>query len=279
MFPLALALVSGLSWGTADFVGGLMTKRLPFQVVLLASQGSGLVLTGVLVLTLGGPVPAQEHLVYGLLGGLAGSIGLACLYVGLAVGRMSVVAPTAALSGAVPVVVGFVGGDRPAAVQIVGMALAGIGVVLTSRTRDPENHGKSVARGFGLAIAAALFLGLLVVSLDASGESGALWAAFLVRVSSVPLLFVAWLVRRDRRGPTRRQFGALVAVGAFDNAANISFALASQEGLLTLVAVVGSLYPVSTVLLARRFLHERLLRTQVFGVVAAFTGVALIAAG
>ena len=138
---------------------------------------------------------------------------------------------------------------------------------------------RSFVKGLGLALSAALFLGLLVVSLDAAGEASALWAAFLVRVSSTPLLFLAWLFRRDRRRPTKRQFGSLVAVGIFDNAANVSFVLASQRGLLALVTVVGSLYPVSTVLLARRFLHERLLRVQAVGVATALGGVALIAAG
>jgi drug/metabolite transporter (DMT)-like permease len=279
MFSLVLALVSGLSWGAADFVGGLMTRRLPPQVVLLVSQGSGLVLTGALVLASGGPVPEARLLVYGLLGGVAGSVGLACLYAGLAVGPMSVVAPTAALSGIVPVVAGFIQGDRPAMMQLTGMGLAGAGVVLAARTRDEDGRGKGFSRGFALALMAALFLGLLVLSLDAAGQGGALWAAFMVRASSVPILFVAWLLRSDRRAPTRRQLGALVAVGAFDNMANVLFALASREGLLTLTAVLGSLYPVSTVLLARGFLHERLLRHQTMGVVAAFAGVALMAAG
>lgn len=279
MLSLALALISGLSWGTADFVGGLMTRRLPTQVVLLASQGSGLVFTGTLVLLAGGPVPSAEHLMYGLLGGVSGSVGLASLYQGLAVGRMSIVAPTAALSGVVPVVAGFIQGDRPAPIQLGGMVLAGVGILLASRTRDPDDEGRSFAKGLGLALSAALFLGLLVLSLDASGEGGALWAALMVRVSSVPILFVAWLLRADRRHPTPRQLGALVAIGAFDNGANVLFALASQEGLLTLVAVLGSLYPVSTVLLARTFLHERLLPVQALGVGAAFIGVALIAAG
>jgi drug/metabolite transporter (DMT)-like permease len=192
---------------------------------------------------------------------------------------MSVVAPTAALSGIVPVVAGFIQGDRPAMMQLTGMGLAGAGVVLAARTRDEDGRGKGFSRGFALALMAALFLGLLVLSLDAAGQGGALWAAFMVRASSVPILFVAWLLRSDRRAPTRRQLGALVAVGAFDNMANVLFALASREGLLTLTAVLGSLYPVSTVLLARGFLHERLLRHQTMGVVAAFAGVALMAAG
>ncbi|MGH2540314.1 MAG: EamA family transporter, partial [Actinomycetota bacterium] len=124
MVPLGLALASGLTWGSADFVGGLMSRRLPTAVVMVVSQGTGLILTAGLVIALGEPRPEARFLVAGALGGLAGAIGLASLYRGLAVGRMSIVAPVAALSGVVPVVVGFLQGERPAALQLVGMVVA-----------------------------------------------------------------------------------------------------------------------------------------------------------
>jgi drug/metabolite transporter (DMT)-like permease len=194
---------------------------------------------------------------------------------------MSIIAPIAALSGGVPVIVGFLQGERPAAVQLAGMALAGAGVLLAVRVPEPpdvvERRG---TRGVGLALMAALFLGLFVTSLDAAGEASALWASLMVRVVSVPLFVIAAIATaRHARRPTGKELGILVGVGAGDNAANVMFALAARQGLLTLVSVLGSLYPVATVLLARWFLHERLARWQVGGVVAAFTGVALIAAG
>ncbi|HEY7762988.1 MAG TPA: DMT family transporter [Actinomycetota bacterium] len=281
MYPLGLALASGLTWGSADFVGGVMSRRLPTAVVMVVSQGAGLLLTSGLVVALGEPVPESRYLVAGALGGLAGAVGLASLYRGLAVGRMSIIAPIAALSGGVPVIVGFLQGERPAAVQLAGMALAGAGVLLAVRVPEPpdvvERRG---TRGVGLALMAALFLGLFVTSLDAAGEASALWASLMVRVVSVPLFVIAAIATaRHARRPTGKELGILVGVGAGDNAANVMFALAARQGLLTLVSVLGSLYPVATVLLARWFLHERLARWQVGGVVAAFTGVALIAAG
>ena len=281
MYPLGLALASGLTWGSADFVGGVMSRRLPTAVVMVVSQGAGLLLTSGLVVALGEPVPESRYLVAGALGGLAGAVGLASLYRGLAVGRMSIIAPIAALSGGVPVIVGFLQGERPAAVQLAGMALAGAGVLLAVRVPEPpdvvERRG---TRGVGLALMAALFLGLFVTSLDAAGEASALWASLMVRVVSVPLFVIAAIATaRHARRPTGKELGILVGVGAGDNAANVMFALAARQGLLTLVSVLGSLYPVATVLLARWFLHERLARWQAGGVVAAFTGVALIAAG
>jgi drug/metabolite transporter (DMT)-like permease len=280
VYPLGLALASGLTWGSADFVGGVMSRRLPTAVVMVVSQGAGLLLTSGLVVALGEPVPESRYLVAGALGGLAGAVGLASLYRGLAVGRMSIIAPIAALSGGVPVIVGFLQGERPAAVQLAGMALAGAGVLLAVRVPEPpdvvERRG---TRGVGLALMAALFLGLFVTSLDAAGEASALWASLMVRVVSVPLFVIAAIATaRHARRPTGKELGILVGVGAGDNAANVMFALAARQGLLTLVSVLGSLYPVATVLLARWFLHERLARWQVGGVVAAFTGVALIAA-
>lgn len=276
-----------------------MTKRLPPPTVLFVSQSAGLAITGALVVALGEPVPEARYLVAGGLGGLAGAIGLAALYTGLAVGRMSIVAPTAALSVVVPVVAGFVQGDRPGAWQLVGMAVAGAGILLATMAPEPvvatpagagpavpaaasapgRPRGRARLAGIGYALVAAVFLGLLVTSLDAAGEGSAFWASLMVRATSVPLFAVAWAFRGDRRRPTRGDVRTLVFVGAFDNGANVLFALASREGLLSLVSVLGSLYPVSTVLLARIVLHERLARLQAVGVAAAFVGVALIAAG
>lgn len=295
MFPLVLALISALSWGSADFVGGLMTKRLTTATVLVVSQTAGLGLIAGLVVVTGEPMPATSDLVVGGLGGVAGAVGLASLYKGLAVGPMSVVAPTAALSGTVPVVAGFLQGERPAALQLLGMALAALGIVLAVRATGPDHAAprpdlavapatgprggpRRMAAGIGYALAAALFLGLLVTSLDVAGEASPVWASLMVRVVSVPLFAIAW-VARGRGLPTARDAWAIAGVGIADNLANVLFAIAAREGLLSLVSVVGSLYPVSTVLLARFFLRERLGRLQAAGVAAAFAGVGLIAAG
>lgn len=288
MGALALALLSGLSWGTGDFLGGLMTRRLGVAVVMAIAQGAGLVLTGLLILVLGESAPEARFLLYGVLGGLSGTVGLAALYQGLAIGPMSIVAPIASLSVMVPVLAGFAQGDRPAPLQFVGMACAITGIVLAARESDPtdiEGHPEPPSRhrippGVVYALVAAVFLGLLVTLLDAAGQGSAPWAAFMIRVVSVPLFVVAVIVRRTHeRAPTRKETATLIAVGAFDNLANVTFALAAQTGMLALVSVVASLYPVSTVLLARGFLHERLSRPQLAGVLTAFAGVVLIAVG
>jgi len=286
---LGLALLSGLCWGTGDFLGGLMTRRIGVLLVMAIAQGAGLLITGALILAIGDPPPETRYLLFGVVAGLTGAIGLAALYQGLAIGPMSVVAPTASLSVTVPVLIGIATGDRPAALQWLGMVCAIVGIVLAARESDPtdiEGHEEPSPRrgwrgpGLLLALVAAFFLGLLVASLDAAGQGSAPWAAFMVRLTSVPLFVGAALIwRRHERLPTTKETGTLIVVGGFDNLANVLFALASQTGMLALVSVLGSLYPVSTVLLARGFLHERLSRPQTIGVITAFVGVGLIALG
>ncbi|MGZ4115091.1 MAG: EamA family transporter [Actinomycetota bacterium] len=192
---------------------------------------------------------------------------------------MSVVAPTAALSGVVPLAWGLARGDHPNAVQVAGIALAVLGVILASRSLD-EGSGRRTAVGVGLALIAAVTLGVLVALLDEIGRTDPLWGVLMVRVSALTLLSIALLVRRPSLRMSFRDLRWLVAVGVLDNGSNLLFALAADAGgLLALTSVLGSLYPVATVVLARLVLHERLERHQAAGVAAALVGVALIAGG
>jgi drug/metabolite transporter (DMT)-like permease len=280
MLAIVLALASSAGWGSGDFLGGLSAKRLPILVVAAVSQAVGLGFTLLVVLAVHrGPLdPAVLWI--GAVGGLLGAAGLSALYRGLAVGRMGVVAPIAALSGLVPIMVGLVAqGDRPRAVQVAGMVLAIGGVVLAARARDPAEPDRTVAAGLGLALLAALLLGAMVVALDAGGDRDATWTVFVVRVSSVTVLWLLVAVRRPSLAGVRPNLGVLAGAGVLDNLANLLFVLASARGLLSVVAVLGSLYPVVTVILARVALDERLGRWQLIGVVVAMLGVALISLG
>jgi drug/metabolite transporter (DMT)-like permease len=279
MLPLLLALGSGIGWGTADFLAGLAARRQALFVVMAVSQGAGLVFVAVVVLVRG-EVPQQAIAVwYGAAAGILGAVGLAALYRALAIGRMSIVAPTAALSGIVPLAWGLARGDRPSAVQAAGIALAVLGVVLASRSLD-DGSPRRMAVGVGLALIAAVTLGVLVVLLDEIGRTDPLWGVLAVRVSALMLLSIALLVRRPSLRMSFPDLRWLVGVGVLDNGSNLLFALAADAGgLLALTSVLGSLYPVATVVLARLVLHERLERHQAAGVAAALVGVALIAGG
>jgi drug/metabolite transporter (DMT)-like permease len=280
MLAMVLALASSCGWGSADFLGGLSAKRVPILVVAAVSQLVGFGFTLLVVLAVHRGPEGVSVLWIGAIGGLLGAGGLSALYQGLAVGRMGVVAPIAALSGVVPVVVGLVAqGDRPEAVQVVGMVLAIGGVVMASRARDEAAPGRRLATGAGLALLAALLLGAMVVALDAGGDRDPVWTVFMVRVSSVSLLWLVVAARRPSFATVRPNLATLVGAGVLDNLANLLFVLAAARGLLSLVSVLGSLYPVVTVVLARVVLDERLARWQLVGVAGALTGVALISLG
>jgi drug/metabolite transporter (DMT)-like permease len=284
MLPVTLAFLGAMSYGTADFIGGLYTKRYHVLVVMGVSQTAGLIATGLIVLARDPSIPPMQALAWGLAGGVFGVVGLGFLYEALAVGRMGVVSPIAALSVLVPMFVGFIArADRPSPLQVVGVVLALVGAVLTASTGDGPAPDRRVAAGVWLAVAAAGTLGFFLVAMANSAEAGAgaAWPALLVRVMSVPLIWIALGVRRSsvdlRVAP--RDLGVLVGIGVLDNGANILVVAATTLGLLSLVSAVVALIPVATVLLARVLLHERLHRWQAVGVVLAIGGVAMIAGG
>src|SRR6185295_18372357 len=173
MGALGLALFSALSWGTADFFGGLTTRRFGVLLVGVVSQAAGLVLTGLFIVIGGSPMPDGRGVAFGV------AVGLGALYQGLAVGPMSVVAPITALEVVVPVTVGFVRGNRPSGVQIVGIVVGVLGVVLAAReTAADADATVPRIRGVVYGVVAAVFLGLLVTFLNEAGKESAPWAVF-----------------------------------------------------------------------------------------------------
>lgn len=284
--PVFLALLASLLWGTADFLGGTATRRLPVAGVVGVSQLVALLgLIPVAVLT-GALDEPRDYLVPGLLAGTAGVVALAAFYRALAVGTMGVVAPVAALGVVVPVAVGLIDGETPALVQLVGIAVAVLGVVLAS---GPElsGEGRGGLEPLLLAGVAALGFGavfVLIAEGTASGSLGSVVMTLLtMRFVSVLALSTVLLVVLRLRGAGlqvgRADLPVLFAIGAFDVGANAAFAVASQSDLISVTAVLASLYPVVTVLLARRVHDERLVGLQVPGVALALVGVVLLAAG
>jgi len=203
------------------------------------------------------------------------------LYRALAIGTMGVVAPISATGVALPVVVGVATGDRLSLVVSVGLALAVAGVLLASREQHDDAERASAGRlSILLALAAATGFGTYFVLADQAADASVLWLLLLARLVVVPVLAVLVLAGGRARAPLRRDDAAGLAVaGTLDVGATALFALATTRGALSIVAVVGALYPVATVLLARVLLNERLQPAQVAGVAAAFAGVALIVAG
>ena len=275
--PALLALVAAVAWGLADFLGGAASRRLPTALVLLRSEVAGLLALAV-VLPLGGWRTPGAYLGWGAAAGVFGIAATAFFYRALALGTMSVVAPIAGTGLVVPVVAGLVAGERPSAVQLGGIALAAFGVVLAS---GPELRGDGVQRRSVLyAVCAAAGFGLALTFVPLAGEGR--WAMTTTVLTLVALALTSSYVVARRPASPRFSVGEHAAVGAIGvlNVVALGlYAVASTRGLVAVVSVLASLYPVVTVLLAQGFLRERLRGVQLGGVTAAFAGVVCLAAG
>ncbi|WP_027007672.1 EamA family transporter [Conexibacter woesei] len=277
---IALALAAAASWGTADFLAGLASRRLSVPVVLLLVEGGGLVVIA-LVAILGGAhfFDHPQDALSAIGGGLAGMVGLGCFYRALAIGTMSVVAPISAAGVALPVVVGVATGNRPSALTAAGLAAIVAGVVLASR----EEHDSAQAAAAGraalvLALISAVGFGGFFALTDAPADASVPWTLVLSRAAPMP--FVAAIIAYNKPAfPAPRLGLAIACVGCVDLLATTLIAIANTRGELSVVSVLGGMYPVVTVLLAAAVLHERVRPPQVTGIVLALGGVACVAAG
>ncbi len=275
LLALSLALASSIVWGAADFAGGSLTKSLPAFAVTVVSQATGFLVLLVAVGVRGG-VDGRSFAL-GTVAGVGGGVGLAAFYRALSLGTMSVVSPLVACGAVVPFAIAIATGDRPSPLAVAGTCVALVGAVLASveerRAASPER-----ARAVGLAVVAALALGLFVYFLGlGSREGNAISTLVGARVGSLAVLLGAALVVRATLRLPRSGLWPVAAVGLADVSANALFAFASGLGLLSLVSVLGSLYPVVTVVLAHLLLGERLTRAQRIGIGLAVGGVAAIA--
>lgn len=279
MIGVALALAASLSWGIADFGGGIGARRAQILWVLVISQVAGLALVGTMALATQPQAPTGRELAWGVFGGAMGALGLAAFYRALAVGAMGIVGPISATGAIVPVVYALARGERPSVVQGVGIAVAVVGVVAASLEPLPEGAGRKLATGVGLALLAALGFGSALLGLNRVSQAGVVWGTLTLRLTVVPLVLVAALLVRPSTARLRPLLPILVATGLFDTAANLLYGASARHGLISVVSVLGSLYPIVLVALAYFVLSERIARTQLAGVAVALAGVALISAG
>jgi drug/metabolite transporter (DMT)-like permease len=273
-----LALLSSLLWGSADFFGGLASRRLAAVLVVGWSQVAGLLSVVVVAAATGAYRDPAGWLAWSVFAGLAGSSGLVTFYTALSIGTMGVVSPIAALGVVVPVLTGLLSGDRPSRWQSAGMVLGLVGALAAS---GPELSSRSSApaRSVWLAAAAGLAFGVALLGIQRGAQISPVMTLVGMRAASVSsFLLAAVLLRRSIAVPAR-QLPMLAGIGITDAAANLAFALATPRGLASVVAVTGALYPVATVLLGRFVLGERLVRVQQVGVGLGLGGVVLLAAG
>jgi drug/metabolite transporter (DMT)-like permease len=278
---MALALLSAVFGGTADFLGGSLTRRLPVALVVGASQACALLLLVPVLLGATPPGLDGPACLSALAAGAFMLLGLCSFYSALAAGTMSIVAPLAALGVVVPLAVGLLRGEIPSAGQCGGMAVAVVGVVLAS---GPEARRPDGLRPLLLAGLAALGFGTSMLFYADAARVDTLTSLLVMKgVILLPFLVLLWRARSGAAaraaGLGRSQARLIVAIGLADLTANLCFGAAARRGLLSVVAVLGSLYPVATVLLARWVHAERLSAVQRWGVLATLGGVVLISGG
>lgn len=271
--PIVFGLTSAACWGAADFCGGLATKRTQVYRVIISSQVVSLILLLALAfLTHEAPLPI-DRLLLGYVAGMFGAIGLIALYRALADSHMGVAAPVSAVvAAAVPVVFSVFLEGFPGTPQFVGFGLAFIAVWLISRT----SHAKIHWRDLGLPSLAGLGFGIFFVIIGSIGESTVWWPLIAARFGSLSMLLGMTLFKRQAQVVARPLIALAVIIGVLEVGGNAFYILARQAGRLDVAAVLASLYPATTVLLARLVLKEHMGRSQLVGIAAALAAIVLI---
>ncbi|MDP2182112.1 MAG: DMT family transporter [Actinomycetota bacterium] len=279
MTTVLLASATAALFGCADFLGGVASRRVSALAVTATSHALSLaLLVFVLLFTL--PVAvARADLTWGALAGICGGFGVAALYAALAMGRMSVIAPvTAALSGALPATYDLVRGSTVRPTGMVGIVLALVAVVIVSVASDPaEDERATSPASIGWALLAGVGFAGAFVAFSMTGTESGVWPLVSARVASVSLMVVIALARRTGPIVGRSALAPTLAAGVLDTSANITMLAAIRIGPLAIASVLGSLYPVATVLLARVFLGERVRGLQGAGIALALVAVGLTA--
>lgn len=276
-----LALASALIIGTSDFAGGLATRRDNSLRVTFVAQMVGLATAIVLAVAVGADEVTTRDVVGGVAAGLSGSFSFICFYRALAQGTMSVVAPTTAVVGAsVPAIVSVARGERLSVAAAIGVVLAIVAIVMVTRERsDPLEGERSTPAGvLGLAVVAGLGFSIFFISLSETADEAGMWPLVVARLVSVPIVAVIALRLAGGVLPHNTDARRLaVFTGLSEMAANAILLVALRRGEVAIASVFGSLYPVSTVLLAWGLLRERLGRTQLIGVGIALAALCLVA--
>jgi drug/metabolite transporter (DMT)-like permease len=275
-----LALFSSILWGTADFFGGNLTKKYKAVAVTAVSQSFGL-LVGVVVIVLSSSWLAPNlswngYVIPAILAGLMGFGGLTAFYAGLATGRMGVVSPISSLSVLIPLTVAFVGGEKPSAIQITGMAVALLGGFCAS---GPEIRGGLSAKPLIFATIAAFGFGGAITFIAKGSEVSPIMTMTTMRLTTFVIALMLFARFKTTGGFSKKDLPILFGIGAADFFGNLLLGIATTKGLVSLAVVMGSLFPIITALLAFKLLHERLHKLQYLGIFFAISGVTILSVG
>ncbi len=266
-------LAASLCWGSGDFNGGLASRRANASTVVIAAYAAGFVLLVVLALLWRESFPAQLDIVWGGVAGLAGAIGLISFYSALSIGRMGIAAPiSAVLTAGLPVLFSAFTEGLPSLLQLGGFVLALLAIALISR---PE-RSKGRPEGIGLALLAGIGFGCFFILISRVNSAETFWPLAVARFTSVLFLLIVVRLRQQPTLPGMSVAPLILLAGVLDAFGNVFFVLATHSGRLDVAAVLSSLYPAATVILAALFLRERVTRIQAVGILLALIAVPMI---
>ena len=263
---ILIALLAAVTYGTADYLGGHATKRMTAMVVTFVGQLGGLVVLATATWLSGIPAPSAGDWVWSALAGLAGSAGLLAFYTAMSSGYMTVVAPvTAVMNALIPIVFGLALGERPGVLALVGMPLAIGAVALISDVLGPD-HRRAPARVIALGAVGGSCFGMILVLLHQTSEGSGIWPVLIMRFASTPFMVMLIAAVRPSFASVRSHKALVLGSGVLDSLANWFYVLAVREGLLSVVAVIVTLYPAMTMALAVSIDEEKVHRPQAIGV-------------
>ena len=280
MGPL-LALISSATWGVADFLGGLASRKTQIARVLPVSYLSGAIaVTFFAIFLIPGEIN-QDSFVYGFFAAFFGVPAIALLYIALSRGPMGIVSPiTALMAGFVPVITGLLRGDQVSGIGFFGMGLAALSVILVSQEQKSDSSQRITFSTLAICVSSGFLIGSYLTVLGLAPTNQGIWTSTIARWFGFLFVFAFFLLRLKSlsKEDNKSSFPWTLAIiaGIFDASANGIYQIATQKGLLAIVAVLASLYPAATALLARYLLHERLKLIQNIGVVLALGAAACL---
>jgi drug/metabolite transporter (DMT)-like permease len=272
-----LALGTALCYGLSNFIGPLVSRTSPRMAVIIAGQLVALTVSTVVVLVAANDAPPLIDVGAGVLAGAGNAGGLAAFYIAAETGPLSIVTPIGALGAGVPVLIGLAGGETVGIAGLVGILLAIGGVALAARRRSASAaEAADMRRTIGFSVLSAAAFGVFLWAIKPASEHGVFWGVMVSRISLVALLVGGALLARQALRVPPSDLPKVAFPGMLLFAGTLLYSAATQEGLLSVVSVIATLFPVVTITLALVFLHERLSRPQWAGVTAALTGVVLL---
>ena len=275
VITVIFGLAASLCWGSGDFSGGLASRRTNVSSVVIAAYAVGFVLMVTLALIWKEPFPDSWDLLWGALAGVAGVLGLLSFYSALSTGQMGIAAPVSAvLTATLPVLFSAFTAGLPTLLQLGGFVLALLAIALIAR---PERT-KGPPKGIGLALLAGCGFGCFFILISRVNPAATFWPLAVARFTSVCVLLMLMRLRRKPILPERTGVPLIVLAGILDAIGNAFFVLAAHSGRLDIAAILSSLYPAATVLLAALVLRERITRIQAIGILLVLLAIPLISA-